>query len=139
MKRLLMLVSMLCVVGAAAARSAAAVGGVTPQIRFGVHGDFTLGSLPGPAIDGAKPLQDAYEPGYGGGAHLDVNFATLGFRLSGDYVKYSLDEGRFRDSYRGSSARRWTSSRWMAAGSASLRSRPAERWASCPCPWCVRT
>jgi opacity protein-like surface antigen len=99
MKRLFVLLSMLCAAGGAAPRHAVAAT-VTPKLGFGVHGHFSLGSLPGPAIDGTSALQDAYGPGYGGGAHLDVSLVNLGFRLSGDYVTYALDEERFRDSYR---------------------------------------
>jgi opacity protein-like surface antigen len=35
----------------------------------------------------------------GGGAHLDLGLPGLSLRLSGDYLKYSLDEERFRGSY----------------------------------------
>jgi hypothetical protein len=34
----------------------------------------------------------------GGGAHLDLGLPGLSLRLSGDYLKYSLDEERFRGS-----------------------------------------
>jgi opacity protein-like surface antigen len=100
MQRLWVIVLVLCAAGAATV-AAAAVAPIAPKISFGVHGDFSLGNLPGPAIDNVKALQNAYGPGYGGGAHLGVEFATLSLRLSGDYLRYSLDEGRFRDSYAG--------------------------------------
>jgi hypothetical protein len=57
MKHFLALASLLCVVGVSAA---APLGTVAPKIGFGVHGNFTQGSLPGPAIDGTKSLKDAY-------------------------------------------------------------------------------
>ncbi len=100
MRHLLVLVITLCTLGAAPAAPAVAQP-AAPMVHFGVHGDFSLGNLPGPAIDNVKALQNAYGPGFGGGAHLDVSFASLSLRLSGDYVRYSLDEGRFRDSYVG--------------------------------------
>jgi opacity protein-like surface antigen len=96
MRHLLALVSLLLVVGESAA---APLGSVTPKVGFGVHGDFSLGSLPGPAIQGTKALKDAYGPGLGGGAHLDVGLPGLSLRLSGDYVRYSLDETQFRGTY----------------------------------------
>ena len=87
--------SLLCVVGVSAA---APLGTVAPKVGFGVQGNFKQGSLSGPAIDGTKSLKDAYGPGLGGGAHLDLGLPGLSLRLSGDYLKYSLDEERFRGS-----------------------------------------
>jgi opacity protein-like surface antigen len=96
MRYLFALVSLLFFVGVSVA---APLGPVAPQVGFGVHGNFTQGSLPGPVIDGTKSLADAYGPGLGGGAHLDFGLPGLSLRLSGDYLKYSLDEERFRASY----------------------------------------
>ncbi len=98
MKRLLVIMMVLCAAGASAAGSAAAQA-IAPKVSFGVHGDFSLGNLPGPAIDNVKALQNAYGPGFGGGIHLDVSAATMSLRLSGDYLRYSLDDSKFRDSY----------------------------------------
>ena len=96
MRHLFALVSLLFIVGVSAA---APLGPAAPKVGFGVHGNFSLGSLPGPKIDGTKSLVDAYGPGLGGGAHLDFGLPGLSLRLSGDYLKYSLDEARFRSSY----------------------------------------
>jgi opacity protein-like surface antigen len=95
MRRLLALVSLLC---AANVSTAAPLGPTIPKVGFGVHGNFSLGNLPGPTIDGTKSLKDAYGPGLGGGVHLDLGLPGLALRLSGDYLKYSLDESRIRDS-----------------------------------------
>ena len=96
MRYVFALASLLCVVGVPAA---APLGSATPKVGFGLHGNFTQGSLPGPKIDGTKSLSDAYGPGLGGGAHLDFGLPGLSLRLSGDYLKYSLDEERFRGPY----------------------------------------
>ena len=96
MRHLLALASLLCFVGVSAA---APLGPSAPKVGFGVHGNFTRGDLPGPAIDGAKALENGYGPGWGGGAHLDLGLPGLSLRLSGDYLKYAMDEGRFRASY----------------------------------------
>ena len=86
---LVILVGAVVLMVAGIPRPAAAVPGA-PHVGFGVHGDFTLSDLPGPAIVGTAGLKDAYGPGVGGGAHLDLGFVGLGLRLSGD---------RFRSSY----------------------------------------
>jgi opacity protein-like surface antigen len=96
MRRLLTLASLLCIAGVS---TAAPLSPSAVKVGFGVHGDFTQGSLPGPAIDGTKSLADAYGPGWGGGAHLDLGVPGLSLRLSGDYLKYALDESRFRGPY----------------------------------------
>jgi opacity protein-like surface antigen len=95
MRCLFPLLALLCLAGVA---SAAPVPSPL-QLGFGVHGDFTRSNLPGPQIDGLKPLQDAYGPGGGGGAHLDVGMMGLGVRLSGDYLRYRLDSQKFRGLY----------------------------------------
>jgi len=96
MRHFLALVSLLFVVGVSAA---APLGSAAPKVGCGVHGNFTQGSLPGPKIDGTTALADAYGPGFGGGAHLDFGLPGLSLRLSGDYLKYSLDQGRFSGPY----------------------------------------
>lgn len=89
MKRLQMFVALVSIPGAVMAQS----------LGFGVHGNFTLSNLPGPTVEGSRSLQDAYGTGIGGGAHLDVSLVMVSFRLSGDYMKYSLDEEKFRSFY----------------------------------------
>jgi opacity protein-like surface antigen len=98
MRLALTLVALLWIAGVSAA---APLGSAVPKVGFGVHGDFTLANLPGPVIAGSAPLEDAYGLGVGGGVHLDVGLPGLSLRLSGDYLTYSLDEGKFRDSYAG--------------------------------------
>ena len=96
MRHLFALVSLLFIVGVSAA---APLGPAAPKVGFGVHGNFTQGSLPGPKIDGTTALADAYGPGLGGGVHLDFGLPGLSLRLSGDYLRYSLEERWFRDPY----------------------------------------
>ncbi len=44
-----------------------------------------------------KPLSEIYGFGYGGGVHLDVNLPVLlSFRLQGDYVRFSPDQGKYQ-------------------------------------------
>lgn len=98
MRHLLTLATLLCLAGV----STAAPLGTSPlQLHYGVHGDFTRSNLPGPAIDGVEQLRDAYGPGLGGGAHLDVGVAGLALRISGDYLRYRLDSAKFRGLYSG--------------------------------------
>jgi|WetSurMetagenome_2_1015567.scaffolds.fasta_scaffold01629_2 opacity protein-like surface antigen len=59
-----------------------------PSVGFGVHGNYASLSIAG-------PLKDAYGPGYGGGAHLDVHFAMLALRVSGDYISFSPDNDKY--------------------------------------------
>lgn len=96
MRIILALTGLLCVVGVSAA---APLGPVVPKVGFGVHGNFSLGNLPGPAIDGTKFLKDAYGPGVGGGVHVDLGLPGVSLRVSGDYLRYSLDEERVRAPY----------------------------------------
>lgn len=77
------------------------ISAVAPEVHFGVHGNFTLSDLPGPAISGTGALGDAYGTGWGGGVHVDLSFLAFSFRLSGDYLAYALDADRFRASYEG--------------------------------------
>jgi|WetSurMetagenome_2_1015567.scaffolds.fasta_scaffold109280_2 opacity protein-like surface antigen len=99
MKRILTVVVLLLVAGAAQSQIGDPVGALAPKIRFGVHGNFTLSHLPGPQMTGSKTLDDAYGTGWGGGAHIDLSFLMFSFRLSGDYLKYTLDVDRFRSAY----------------------------------------
>ena len=67
------------------------------KVRFGIHGNITSISLPGPEINGAQRLKDIYGTGYGGGVHFDVNFVMFSFRLSGDFLTFAPDNERYRD------------------------------------------
>lgn len=70
-------------------------------VGFGVHGNFSVGQLPGPAISTTAKLTDAYGSGWGGGVQVDLNLVGFSFRFAGDYIGYSLDQQKFRDAYRG--------------------------------------
>lgn len=72
------------------------LGPIGPSVGFGVHASFTNINLPGPSVNGTNPLQDVYGGGYGGGAHLDISFVTLGIRVSGDYFTFSPDNDKYR-------------------------------------------
>jgi opacity protein-like surface antigen len=85
----------------AAALLLALPGAVSAQsVGFGVHGNFSIGQLPGPAVGTASQLKDAYGSGWGGGVQLDLNLVGFSFRFAGDYIGYSLDQQKFRDAYR---------------------------------------
>lgn len=99
MKRLFPILAMLLVAGVARGQIADPVSAVAPRIKFGIHGNVTLSDLPGPDIAGSKSISDAYGSGWGGGAHIDLSFLVFSFRLSGDYLTYSLDEDKFRSAY----------------------------------------
>lgn len=71
-----------------------------PSVRVGAHGNFSLSDFPGPEIQGARVLQDAYGPGWGGGLHLDLRFAGFGVRFQGDWIRYGADADKFREAYR---------------------------------------
>lgn len=75
------------------------VGALAPSVNFGfgVHGNFMSANLPGPDINGTSALKDVYGAGYGGGVHLDASFAMLSLRLSGDYIKFSPDNDKYRE------------------------------------------
>ena len=91
----LMLAGALC---ALIAPSAMALG---PSFGFGVHADFTSSKFPGPSVSGVnQQIGSAYGTGLGGGVHIDANLMVVSFRLSADYLHYSIDEGKFRDSFR---------------------------------------
>jgi opacity protein-like surface antigen len=72
-----------------------------PGFAFGVHANFTSGNFPGPSVSGVnQQINSAYGVGWGGGVHVDANLMVFSFRLSGDYIHYSIDETKFRDSFR---------------------------------------
>jgi opacity protein-like surface antigen len=72
-----------------------------PGFAFGVHADFTSSNFPGPSVSGTnQQISSAYGAGWGGGVHVDANLMVFSFRLSGDYIHYSIDENKFRDSFR---------------------------------------
>lgn len=68
-----------------------------PSVDLGVHANLTALSLPGPEINGARPLSDVYGTGFGGDVHLDVSFLAFGLRLSGDYIMFSPDQDKYRN------------------------------------------
>ena len=72
------------------------VGGLAPSVHFGVQAEFTNANFPGPQVNGSTALKDVYGAGFGGGAHLDVEFAMLSLRLSGDYLSFSPDNDKYR-------------------------------------------
>jgi opacity protein-like surface antigen len=99
MKRLTAIFLLVLAASAAYGQILDPVSAVAPKLRFGVHGNFTLSNLPGPKISGSSSIDDAYGTGWGGGAHLDLSFLVFSFRLSGDYLTYSLNEDNFRHAY----------------------------------------
>lgn len=60
-----------------------------PSVNFGVQGNFG-------SINVAEPMKSVYGPGFGGGAHLDINFAMLALRVSGDYITFAPDNDKYR-------------------------------------------
>ena len=70
------------------------------SVHFGAHGNFTLSSIPPPDIAGGSSIKDAYGLGLGAGAHLDISLIAFSFRLSADYIHYSVDVDKFREAYR---------------------------------------
>jgi opacity protein-like surface antigen len=74
-----------------------------PGFAFGVHANVTSSSFPGPSVslNGMNSsIGSAYGAGWGGGVHVDANLMVFSFRLSGDYIHYSIDENKFRDFFR---------------------------------------
>jgi opacity protein-like surface antigen len=68
----------------------AAVSYSASPVRFGVQAT-------GANINVPKPLNEIYGFGYGGGVHLDFNLPVLlSFRLQGDYVRFSADQGKYQ-------------------------------------------
>jgi opacity protein-like surface antigen len=106
MRRLVPVALLLLV--AAFATAQPLVGGFLPTIKWGAHVNFNSASLPGPSINGRDDvLKDVYSSGFGGGLHLDIHLAMLGFHISGDYLKFSPDNDKYRDalaSYIGTAA-----------------------------------
>ena len=49
-------------------------------------------------MNGVTALKDVYGTGWGGGAHLDIHLAVVGVRLSGDYLRFSPDNDKYRES-----------------------------------------
>ncbi|MBI5474095.1 MAG: outer membrane beta-barrel protein [Ignavibacteriae bacterium] len=67
-----------------------AVGAFGQSAKFGFQ-------LTGANINVSGALSDVYGFGYGGGVHLDINLPVLlSFRLQGDYVRVSPDEGKYQ-------------------------------------------
>ena len=83
MKQLALLTAALCL----AASTALALG---PSVAFGVHGNLASLNVEG-------PFKEAYGPGYGGGAHLDIGLMMLSVRVSGDYIRFAPDNDKFRN------------------------------------------
>jgi opacity protein-like surface antigen len=72
-----------------------------PGFAFGVHANFTNSNFPGPSMSGTnQQISSAYGVGWGGGVHMDANLMVFSLRLTGDYIHYSIDENKFRDSFR---------------------------------------
>ncbi len=92
--RALALCSLLLI--AASLQAQPVVGGLAPSVGFGVQADLTNANFPGPNINGSNALKDVYGAGFGGGIHLDVAFAMLSLRLSGDYLKFSPDNSKYQ-------------------------------------------
>jgi opacity protein-like surface antigen len=77
------------------------VGGLAPSVNFGVHANFMNANFPGPSIQGSTALKDVYGAGFGGGVHLDVQFAMLSLRVSGDYLSFSPDNDKYQKGLEG--------------------------------------
>ena len=82
---------------AATVQAQPVVGGLAPSVQFGIQADLTNANFPGPNINGSDALKDVYGLGFGGGIHLDVSFAMLSVRLSGDYLKFSPDNDKYQE------------------------------------------
>jgi opacity protein-like surface antigen len=83
---------------ATAAAAQPVVGGFVPTVDFGAHVNLTNSNFPGPTINGTTALDDVYGAGFGGGVHLDVQFAMLSLRVSGDYLTFSPDNEKYQKS-----------------------------------------
>lgn len=68
-----------------------------PSVDLGLHANLSVLDLPGPEVNGARPLSDIYGTGFGGGLHLDIDFLVLGVRVSADYISFSPDNDRYRE------------------------------------------
>jgi opacity protein-like surface antigen len=71
---------------------------LAPSVAFGVHGNISLASLPGPDVQGSDALKEVYGTGLGGGVHFDVHFIMIGVRLSADYVHFAPDNDKYQQS-----------------------------------------
>lgn len=60
------------------------------KVRFGLHANAAT-------INVGGPLKDVYGGGYGGGAHLDFTFLLWSVRLTGDYIRFSPDNDKYRN------------------------------------------
>jgi len=97
MKRTLLAGALLLALAAVSSRALA----LGPGFAFGVHANFTSSSFPGPSASGLnQQINSAYGVGWGGGVHLDANLMFFSVRLTGDYIRYAIDETKFRDSFR---------------------------------------
>ena len=96
MRSFALVVVALCMATAAVAQPV--VGGFVPTVDFGAHVNFMNANFPGPTINGTTALEDVYGAGFGGGVHLDVQFAMLSLRISGDYLKFSPDNEKYQQS-----------------------------------------
>ena len=59
------------------------------QVRFGIQGNLTN-------LNAGEQVSEIYGFGYGGGVHFDVSLPVISFRLSGDYVRFSPDQDKYR-------------------------------------------
>ena len=51
----------------------------------------------GANVNFPDPLKEVYGQGFGGGAHLDINFIPfVGIRVVGDYISFSPDNNKYR-------------------------------------------
>jgi opacity protein-like surface antigen len=74
---------------------------IGPTVVFGIHANVGFVNLPGPSVNSATPLEDVYGIGYGGGVHLDIEFAMLSVRVAGDYITFSPDDENYRNALAG--------------------------------------
>jgi opacity protein-like surface antigen len=83
MKKTLLLVTLLVLVASISLAQ-------MPSVKFGVQGDFGSINVP-------EPMKSVYGSGLGGGAHLDISFAILSLRVSGDYITFAPDNGKYQE------------------------------------------
>jgi len=77
-------------------------GALAQSIGFGAHANIANLNLGLPASSNVGGLlKDAYGPGYGGGAHLDIGLVGFTFRVSGDYLSFSPDNEKYRQALAG--------------------------------------
>ncbi len=78
---------------------------LSQTVGFGVHGNMINSNINAKIkqIAGITPstgtlqvaLDEVYGLGLGGGVHLDIQFAALSIRISGDYLTLSPDKDKF--------------------------------------------